>query len=644
MNYTGLMKYIVFLELDLDVTERKHMEEALKKAHDTLEEKVKERTAELEEAYNSLLESEIRLNEAQKISHLGNWEWNIATDELYWSDEVYRIFGLDPLEFGATYDAFLKNVHPDDRNHVENVIKEALLNGKPYEIDYRITLADEGERIVHAQGEIVFDEKHTPIRVRGTVQDITERKKAEEEIRKLADVVESSNDAIVTESLEGIITSWNKGAEQIYGYSAKEILGKDISILEPANLKGEIRQLVGKIKQGRKIRHYDTLRLKKDGTLINVSITLSPIFNASGELVAVSAIVRDITERIKAEEAVRLSNIYNRSLIEASPDPLVTIGPDGKITDVNSSTETATGRSRYELIGTDFSDYFTEPEKAKEGYQLVFQKGLVRDYQLEIKNEDGRKVPVLYNASVYKNEAGEVIGVFAAARDITERKKAEEALEKIEKIRIKEIHHRIKNNLQVISSLLDLQAETFEDETVKKAFREGQDRVISMALIHEELYKGEGTDKLDFSTYLQKLAESLFQTYSLSSKNIRLCMDLEENTFFDMDTAVPLGIIVNELVSNSLKHAFPGRDKGEFQIKLRRDEKGEHKKEGNKSTSFTLTVSDNGVGIPENLDIEDPDTLGLQLVTSLVDQLDGKLELKRNNGTEFTMKFTATEK
>jgi PAS domain S-box-containing protein len=206
-------------------------------------------------------------------------------------------------------------------------------------------------------------------------------------------------------------------------------------------------------------------------------------------------------------------------LIEANLDPLVTIGPDGKITDVNTSTEAVTGRFRNELIGTDFLDYFTEPEKAKEGYQHVFKEGTVRDYPLEIKNEDGRIVPVLYNASVYKNEAGEVIGVFAAARDITERKKAEEALARIDQIRIKEIHHRIKNNLQVISSLLDLQAEKFEEEKVKEAFREGQNRVFSMSLLHEELYKGEGTDKLDFSSYLKKLAGNLFQTYNLYSKN-----------------------------------------------------------------------------------------------------------------------------
>jgi two-component sensor histidine kinase len=217
---------------------------------------------------------------------------------------------------------------------------------------------------------------------------------------------------------------------------------------------------------------------------------------------------------------------------------------------------------------------------------------------------------------------------------------AEEALERMDKVRIKEIHHRIKNNLQIISSLLDLQAEKFEDENVIEAFREGQNRVISMSLIHEELYKGGGTDKLDFSAYLKKLAENLFKTYNLSGKNISLSLDLEEDTFLDIDTAVPLGIIVNELVSNSLKHAFPEDKAGKIRIKLCREERNcdTHK------SLFSLTISDDGKGLPEYLELEFVESLGMQLVNILVDQLDGELELKRAQGTEFTIKFKVTEK
>jgi two-component sensor histidine kinase len=204
--------------------------------------------------------------------------------------------------------------------------------------------------------------------------------------------------------------------------------------------------------------------------------------------------------------------------------------------------------------------------------------------------------------------------------------------------------------LQVISSLLDLQAEKFnnreciKDSEVLEAFKESQDRVISMALIHEELYKGGGFETLNFSPYIKELSENLLHTYSLGNTDIGLKMDFEENLFFDMDTAVPLGMIVNELVSNSLKYAFVDRDKGGIQIRLHREESGEYTIEDCKITTFILTVSDNGIGIPQSFDIENPDTLGIQLVTTLVDQLEGELELIRDNGTEFTIRFTVTEK
>ena len=168
------------------------------------------------------------------------------------------------------------------------------------------------------------------------------------------------------------------------------------------------------------------------------------------------------------------------------------------------------------------------------------------------------------------------------------------------------------------------------------------DRVISIALIHEELYKGKNTDVINFSQYIKVLAESLLLTYRLDIE-VNLDFGLEENLFLDMDTAIPLGIIINEIVSNSFKYAFSGRDKGEIRIKLFRKENGECKNEGFKSTTFILSISDNGIGIPKDLDIENLGSLGLQLVTTLVDRLDGELELKRDNDTEFTIRFTVIE-
>lgn len=176
-------------------------------------------------------------------------------------------------------------------------------------------------------------------------------------------------------------------------------------------------------------------------------VSVSPLYDPDGKLFGSVHYARDITERKRAEEAVGQAFAYNRSLIEASLDPLVTIDPEGKISDVNAATELVTGRSRMELIGTDFSDYFTEPERARSGYRLVFKKGLVRDYELGIRHKDGHVTPVLYNASVYKDKEDKVIGVFAAARDITERKTAQEELQKL----LADLDWRVKERTRELS-------------------------------------------------------------------------------------------------------------------------------------------------------------------------------------------------
>lgn len=230
--------------------------------------------------------------------------------------------------------------------------------------------------------------------------------------------------------------------------------------------------------------------------------------------------------------------------------------------------------------------------------------------------------------------------------DITERKMAEEALEKIDRIRVKEIHHRIKNNLQVISSLLSLQAEKFEDKEVVEAFRESQNRIASIAMIHEELHGGESVDSLDFADYLQKLTADLFNSYRVGKDGVHLKLEVEK-VCLGMDTAIPLGIIVNELVSNSLKYAFSGRNEGEIRISLRNGRRlapednsnSDRGCLGSSDFNYILTISDNGEGIPEEIDFRTTDSLGLQLITVLVEQIDGCIELKRDQGTEFAIWF-----
>ncbi|TAK29543.1 MAG: PAS domain S-box protein [Chloroflexota bacterium] len=240
----------------------------------------------------------------------------------------------------------------------------------------------------------------------------------------LASIVDSSDDAIFGKTLEGIITSWNRAAELMYGYSADEIIGQPVSVLIPPDRAEEMDEILARIRNGGRVDHYETVRRRKDGTFVHVSKTVSPIYDRAGTLIGASSIARDISERKRIDEQLQATSKYARSLIEASLDPLVTISPEGKITDVNEATVKVTGVPRDKLIGTDFSDYFTEPEQAREGYQQVFQEGFVTDYPLTIRHRNGNLVDVLYNASVYRDTQGNVLGVFAAARDVTMQRQA----------------------------------------------------------------------------------------------------------------------------------------------------------------------------------------------------------------------------
>ena len=265
-------------------------------------------------------------------------------------------------------------------------------------------------------------------------RDVTESKRVMRDFAEtknfLDNILQSSTKySIIGKDLDHKILSWNEGAKRNYGYTAEEIIGKDSNILHtPEDIKSGAVDKMLKTAYENGVAEGEFQRIRKDGTRFMASIVVTRRNDTNGHTVGYLLISSDISERKQAEEKLKLASQYSRSLIEASLDPLVTINADGKITDVNKATELVTGCKRERLIGSEFSDYFTEPEKAKQGYEEVFTKGFVKDYPLAIRHKSGKITDVLYNATVYRNDAGQIQGVFAAARDVTERKKAEEKL------------------------------------------------------------------------------------------------------------------------------------------------------------------------------------------------------------------------
>ena len=259
------------------------------------------------QAEEALRRSEGYLADAQRLTGTGSWAWNVATRQgVYWSQENYRLLGFDPEEGIPSNEAFYERIHPEDRERVRReVFLERPEGGPHFDMEFRIVLPGGAIKYVHSTGHPVRNISGDLLEYVGTSIDVTERRRGEQATRLLAAVVESSHDAIVSKDLDGIITSWNTGAERLFGYSGEEVVGQNIMLIIPPDRRDEERAIVEQLTRDERVDHFETVRMRKDGSLLDVALTISPMKDAAGRIVGASKLARDITERKRAEEALR---------------------------------------------------------------------------------------------------------------------------------------------------------------------------------------------------------------------------------------------------------------------------------------------------------------------------------------------------
>ncbi|HLG33839.1 MAG TPA: histidine kinase dimerization/phosphoacceptor domain -containing protein [Bacteroidia bacterium] len=349
-------------------------------------------------------------------------------------------------------------------------------------------------------------------------------------------------------------------------------------------------------------------------------------------------------ERMLLEEKV---NVRTKQLIEQNIEleklSIVASRTDNAVLIIDADekiewTNAAFSRMRWndstcansQLIGKKISETNFYPDIRKDLDECLSQKKSVR-FESSISHSSGnRRWVSSLLTPIFEDD---VLKKFVVVdTDISPNKELEEKLKSSlneKEILLREIHHRVKNNLQVIISLLNLQSGYIHDEETLRAVKEGENRVRSMALVHEKFYQSEGISEIDFAEYVEKLCQYIFQSFPEAASRVKLTVE-SDNVAFDLDTAMPCGLLINEIVSNSLKYAFPDGQEGEIIIRLKISGENE----------INISVQDNGKGIPEEYDLKNPTTLGLQLIDALTSQLNGEVEMHRNGGTIFNITFT----
>jgi PAS domain S-box-containing protein len=591
---------------------------------------------------------------AQHAAKSGFWDWDMVTEKLTWSKELYQLFGLSTTK-EASFDTWLDLIHPEDRESAMDNINLSIEQHDFLENEYRIIRANGKELWISALGSTFYDKYNKPQRMSGICLDITDRKITEDSLKNsekfLDTIIERSAHSMWISDDKGNLIRQNQACRNLFHISDQDVLGK-YNIFNDNIIKeqGQMSRVEQVFEEGQMVNFsliYDTSQIQQleldDSVELILDVTIAPVLDENG--MVINAIIQhiDITERRKAEEALIGTQNEKSKILEILNEAqrIAKIGS----WDWNMETnEVWWSDETYQIFGVT-KDYEPSFESNKmfihpddlENYQKQFENsfktGAALDLDLRIITKNGEVKNCYTPGKIIFQESGKPKRFIGNIMDITERRKADDEVKKslIEKENLlKEIHHRVKNNMQIISSLLSLQTHYVDDDVVK-VLEGSQKRVKSMALVHEKLYHSKSLSKIDMADYIQSLASELFFSYLVKEGQIKLITEIE-NIEFNIETAIPCGLIINELVSNSLKHAFPNERKGKINISLK-----------SKTDQYELIIMDDGIGLSNDFELENINSLGLQLVNSLIHQLDGEMEIDHDQGTKFIITFKESD-
>ncbi len=378
----------------------------------------------------------------------------------------------------------------------------------------------------------------------------------------------------------------------------------------------------------------DLVLNRQDGSTFYVGLESIRVEKSRGSF-EIHTTVTDITERKRLEEVLRQSEEkYRTAIIEEITEGYYEVDLAGNFTFVNDSMTLLLQYSREELIGMNYRSFIPkdEVEGVYETFNRVYRTGeIVKGFSVTNIRKDG--MPIFMEDSISRLRAGEgrIIGFRGICRDVSRSRRAEDRMQTSigeKEVLSREVHHRVKNNLQVIQSLLNLETRRIKDPQALEVFNKIREHIRSMSLVHEKLYQSPDLTRIDMADYLRSLSISLFHFSRINQDRVKLKVEVEK-VQVSVDKAIPLGLIINELISNGLKHAFPEERIGEIHVGLSMVDEG----------MIRLTVGDNGIGFPRDVDFRKTDSMGFQVVMALVQQLEGTIGFHREVGTEFRITF-----